>query len=850
MTSYKPILATEFRVVHLLPGAFDDEIRCVLETRACEVKTQYEALSYEWGAESLAKPTLRLAHLQRRDQKTLIVINGSAETRNRLVARGSWRLFDTVRPLVLRYHVSLRLCLAVISTLFLRRELPALFLKSPEFNLGVIPRSWIMAFLCVSYGYSSVVACEKAALLITELMEMKPWLLFNRLPLYSSPDDHFGASGPLAWETIPATPNLERALRYLRREKQHRTLWIDALCINQQDDAEKKIQIQRMDFLYANASEVRIWLGDYHGIGGLASCQSVGASGPKSGPCQHKREISEAFEFMRAANGIRILIPSFLRHRSLEQRVEDTMPGLLAIAGRGYWQRLWVVQEAALGTGPVTMQCGHEVCDLEAFLSTQHRAVMRKNAPKEVREAFECGRRFAVTWQEFRYSSFHDHGLNRNTAQLLHKGTTAVMRCLFSRFDDEPTSFHNRPYSHRLLHMLLRASGYFLCRDERDRLYALLGIVGGVEKGNRQMANVVEFLSSQQFHTILGLIMDKWLKSQLGNGTRSVVLRYFLGGLIGCWGVFFDAKARYWTINRPKYIVTNHTNHDELSRAIDKTTVRASQGNSCDIFRVMAQYLAKGTKSLAFLDAVSFDDQPVNTVSWVPRWQAKVDDEAYNFTAARRDGDKMPRDAFRFLDDGKTLEILGMDYGCVGEVRNLHAAVLDSDLGQHGLDKMLEDKMFEDKIFALPFQAREALMTLHHKFPSSYPALKWLTPQDELEMLATIKAMLEVLAGQFARHGRRALHYSSGSGGGNGSDSDSGCGNGSSETTEPAFIKAGEAKKADRVVFVPGCYHQLVLREVPRTEGGSRSCWKLVGLVITANIAIHGRKKGGISGVE
>jgi hypothetical protein len=69
-SSYEPILATEFRVVQLLSGAFEDEIRCVLEIRACEVKTQYEALWYQWGAESLPQATLRLAHLRRRDQKT------------------------------------------------------------------------------------------------------------------------------------------------------------------------------------------------------------------------------------------------------------------------------------------------------------------------------------------------------------------------------------------------------------------------------------------------------------------------------------------------------------------------------------------------------------------------------------------------------------------------------------------------------------------------------------------------------------------------------------------------------------------------------------------------------------
>src|SRR5271168_4060357 len=46
---YKDLSETEYRVVHLLPGKFLDEIQCVLETRPCRVKTRYEALSYVWG---------------------------------------------------------------------------------------------------------------------------------------------------------------------------------------------------------------------------------------------------------------------------------------------------------------------------------------------------------------------------------------------------------------------------------------------------------------------------------------------------------------------------------------------------------------------------------------------------------------------------------------------------------------------------------------------------------------------------------------------------------------------------------------------------------------------------------
>lgn len=42
---------------------------------------------------------------------------------------------------------------------------------------------------------------------------------------------------------FPVTKNLHQALRYLRREAEPRTLWIDALCINQGDISERSQQV-------------------------------------------------------------------------------------------------------------------------------------------------------------------------------------------------------------------------------------------------------------------------------------------------------------------------------------------------------------------------------------------------------------------------------------------------------------------------------------------------------------------------------------------------------------------------------------------------------------------------------
>ena len=55
--------------------------------------------------------------------------------------------------------------------------------------------------------------------------------------------------------------NLSIALPYLRYPDKSRTLWINAICINQNDLTERSSQVQRMHIIFARASRVIMWLG-------------------------------------------------------------------------------------------------------------------------------------------------------------------------------------------------------------------------------------------------------------------------------------------------------------------------------------------------------------------------------------------------------------------------------------------------------------------------------------------------------------------------------------------------------------------------------------------------------------
>ncbi|PVI05827.1 hypothetical protein DM02DRAFT_554192 [Periconia macrospinosa] len=60
---------------------------------------------------------------------------------------------------------------------------------------------------------------------------------------------------------IMISNNLHSALQMFRSSTSILTLWVDFLCINQQDTEERNRQVGMMRSIYSNSSEVLIWLG-------------------------------------------------------------------------------------------------------------------------------------------------------------------------------------------------------------------------------------------------------------------------------------------------------------------------------------------------------------------------------------------------------------------------------------------------------------------------------------------------------------------------------------------------------------------------------------------------------------
>jgi hypothetical protein len=251
------------------------------------------------------------------------------------------------------------------------------------------------------------------------------------------------------------TANLEVALRSLRHVCEERTLWVDALCINQQDLHERNHQVSRMRDIYLNADTVIAWLGE-----------------PTDDTEKAIQEIESIVQRVSDNEDVFFdddvepyyLTPQILTDLGFNLETIDWI-AIWIFLERPYWSRIWVVQEllcsGVFGTDRCVMQCGH--------LQIQKRVYVT----------------FCMFMAQINLASIH-FGIEReNTIQYLQPLLTRIQRgtppgftmfgaLAISGIGDSDSPGNGEITS--LLHFTLS----FQASDERDKVFAVLGLARNV----------------------------------------------------------------------------------------------------------------------------------------------------------------------------------------------------------------------------------------------------------------------------------------------------------------------------------------------------------------------------------
>ncbi|KAH7410571.1 heterokaryon incompatibility protein-domain-containing protein [Cadophora sp. MPI-SDFR-AT-0126] len=270
--------------------------------------------------------------------------------------------------------------------------------------------------------------------------------------------------------------NLGIALHHLAYQDIAPALWVDSICINQNDDVEKGDQVGRMRHIFSSASRVINWLGEGSHKSDLVADAIYAVEEEicrKFNVPKHKRyEMLEYMDFDTESELIGFLNATFrsnspLAHMPLYDILRDF---LVVLTRRLWWYRVWVVQELVVAREP-TFQIGRRKIGFGG-LSTMALIVMALTI------------RFMDTSSEFQGDS-KTQALDQyvgfiNSGQ---RGAGWMMQMFICR-----EQYHGRrKKANKVIDILIRSyvylspprSGFDNClaaRDPKDYIYGLLSL--------------------------------------------------------------------------------------------------------------------------------------------------------------------------------------------------------------------------------------------------------------------------------------------------------------------------------------------------------------------------------------
>ncbi|KAF2475605.1 HET-domain-containing protein [Lindgomyces ingoldianus] len=250
---------------------------------------------------------------------------------------------------------------------------------------------------------------------------------------------------------------LALALKYLRKPNERRTLWIDALCIDQRNHVERNQQVQMMSRIYTRAKEVCIWLGE------------------------DTDESKIAIDFIREEITQLKNFDTITSDKSHSEKWQ----ALMMLMQRDWFSRRWVVQEIALAQR-ARIYCGPDSIPWKEFAVAVELFVEVETATHRLSEVMQKDEKFRHIPGWFEYVS-------ELGASLLVQATGKVFRAQRTPMDDvhEDIEDHKKmakfmedvhtidPLDRRSLlslEYLVTTMFIFKASEYRDCVYSMLAI--------------------------------------------------------------------------------------------------------------------------------------------------------------------------------------------------------------------------------------------------------------------------------------------------------------------------------------------------------------------------------------
>ena len=235
---------------------------------------------------------------------------------------------------------------------------------------------------------------------------------------------------------IPIRNNLFRALLRLRSDHHPVALWVDAVCIDQQNEDEKTIQLGEMAKVYKNAENVCVWLGE----------------------SDAKESSDKAMQFIKDLADFAVL-----EGYTKDKKQAGQWLALSRLMKDRWFSRRWVVQEISFALGKATVHCGDKVVHWSEFSEAVSLLVSNQEAIKKL----------------FDYSDWRDGPKTLGNVRTF--GAHVLLEATSNLFLTNETGRETK--STKSLESLVTSLKTFDASDQRDLIYSLVYIAKDAERG-------------------------------------------------------------------------------------------------------------------------------------------------------------------------------------------------------------------------------------------------------------------------------------------------------------------------------------------------------------------------------
>ncbi|GAW17406.1 hypothetical protein ANO14919_068630 [Xylariales sp. No.14919] len=159
---------------------------------------------------------------------------------------------------------------------------------------------------------------------------------------------------------------LALAFRYLRYPDKKRTIWVDSICIDQENPKERSHQVQMMSRIYTRAKKVCVWLGTDDDDSNTA-IKFI------------KEEVLELKNFDTICS---------------DKRYTNKWRALMMLMQRPWFSRRWMIQEISLARTAI-MHCGAATIDWKDFAVAVELFVEVENATHRLSEVMQKDEKFS-----------------------------------------------------------------------------------------------------------------------------------------------------------------------------------------------------------------------------------------------------------------------------------------------------------------------------------------------------------------------------------------------------------------------------------------------------------------------